>query len=77
MKRPVEKAEKFDYLLFAGPSKDDLYPTCAYKTKEEAINAAKRLEAEKIKNLKCIEVVLMPEDNDDINEVVWTNCGRK
>ena len=68
--------EKFDYLLFAGPSKDKLNPTCAYKNKEDAIDAAKRLEAEKIKKLKCIEVVLMPEDDDGINEVVWTNCER-
>ena len=73
----MKKTEKFDYLLFAGPSKDDLYPTCAYKTKEDAIAAAKGLEAEEIKKLKCIEVALMPEDDDDINEVVWTNCGRK
>ena len=73
----MKKTEKFDYLLFAGPTKDDLYPTCAYKNKEDAIEAAKRLQAEKIKAMKCIEVVNMPEDNDDINEVVWSNCGRK
>lgn len=77
MKRPVERVEKFDYLLFAGPTTDDLYPTCAYKTAEDAIEAAKRLEAEKIKKLSCIEVVNMPEDDDNINEVVWSNCGRK
>ena len=73
----MKKTEKFDYLLFAGKTKDDLYPTCAYKSKEDAIDAAKRLEAERISGMKCIEVVLMPEDNDDINEVVWSNCGRK
>ena len=77
MKKPVDKVERFDFLLFAGPTKDDLYPACAYKSKEDAIEAAKRLEAEKIKRLKCIEVVNMPEDDDDTNEVVWTNCGRK
>ena len=73
----MKKTEKFDYLLFAGPSKDDLYPTCAYKFKEDAIEAAKRLEAEKISKLKCIEITYMPEDDDDTNEVVWSNCGRK
>ena len=73
----MKKTEKFDYLLFAGPSKDDLYPACAYKTTEDAIEAAKRLEAEKIKKLSCIEVVNMPEDDDDTNEVVWSNCRRK
>ena len=73
----MKKTEKFDYLLFAGSTKNDLYPYCAYKTAEDAIEAAKRLQAEKIKAMKCIEVVLMPEDDDDTNEVIWTNCGRK
>ena len=75
MKKPV--VEKYDYLLFAGATKAELYPTCTYKTEEDAVAAAKRLESEKIKSMKCIEVVLMPEDDDDINEVVWTNCERK
>ena len=73
----MKKTEKFDYLLFAGPAKDDLRPACAYKTAEDAIDAAKRLEAEKISGMKCIEVVLMPEDDEDINEVMWSNCERK
>ena len=73
----MKKTEKFDYLVFAGPSKDDLRPVCAYLTEEDAVSSAKRLAAEKIKGLKCVEAILMPEDNDDINEVVWSNCGRK
>lgn len=68
------KTEKFDYLLFSGPAKDELSPICAYKDKKEAIEAARRLEGAKVRGLKCIEVVYMPEDNDDINEVIWTNC---
>ena len=67
------KTEKFDYLLLAGPAKDKLNPACAYRYKEDAIAAAERLQAEKIKNMKCIEVVFMSEV--DTNEVVWTNCG--
>jgi hypothetical protein len=27
--------------------------------------------------MKCIEITFMPEDDDDTNEVVWSNCGRK
>lgn len=69
----MKKTETFDYLLFAGPAKDDLYPICAYKTKEDAIEAAKRLKAE---GMECMEVTFMPEDDDDTNEVVWSNCGR-
>jgi hypothetical protein len=73
----MKKTEKFDYLLFAGKTKDDLRPACAYKFKEDAIEAAKRLAAEKISGMKCIEVAFMPEDDDDTNEVVWSNCRRK
>lgn len=73
----MKKTKKFDYLLFAGPAKDNLRPACAYKYEEDAIEAAKRLEAEKISGMKCIEVAFMPEDDDDTNEVVWSNCGRK
>lgn len=67
------KTKGYDYIVNAGPTKDDLRPCCAYRYKEDAIQGAKNLEAEKIKKLSCIEVVLMPEDNDDINEVVWKN----
>lgn len=65
------KTEKFDYLLFSGETKDDLRPACAYKSKEDAIEAAKRLGAEKIPGLKYTEVVYMPEDDVDTNDVVW------
>ena len=67
------KTERHDYLVNAGPAKDDLRPCCAYRYKEDAIQGAKNLEAEKIKKLSYIEVVFMPEDDDDINEVVWKN----
>ena len=72
----MKKTEKtYDYLMFAGKTKNDLYPISSWQNKEDAIEAAKRLLDTKV--YKCIEVILMPEDNDDINEVVWTNCGRK
>ena len=73
----MKKTENFDYLLFAGPAKDALHPACAYKYAEDAIEAAKRLEAEKIKKMCCIEVVNMPADDDTVNEIIWTNCGEK
>jgi hypothetical protein len=72
----MKKAEKFDYIVNAGPTKDNLRPACAYKTKEDAIAGAQRLAAEKIPGLRCTEVVYMPEDNDDINDVVWANFKR-
>lgn len=67
--------EKFDYIVNAGTSKDDLYPTCAFKSKEDAIGGVERLVAA-VPRLKYVEVVLMPEDDDNINEVVWTNFKR-
>ena len=66
---------RYDYVIFAGATKNDLYPISAWVNKEDAIEGAKRLQETKV--YKCIEVTLMPEDNIDINEVVWTNCGRK
>lgn len=69
----MKKNKKFDYIVNAGKTKDNLYPVCAYKTKEDAIAGAQRLAAEKIPGLKYTEVVYMPENNDDINEVVWKN----
>ena len=66
-----EKTEKFDYIVNAGKTKDNLCPTCAYKSKEDAIEGAQRLVAAETR-LKFAEVVYMPEDDDDINEVVYT-----
>ena len=73
----MKKTEKFDYIINAGPTKDNLRPCCAYKTVEDAVEAAKRLRAERLPHFKYIEVVNMPEDNDDINEVVWATYWRK
>jgi hypothetical protein len=72
----MKKAKKFDYIVNAGKTKDNLYPACAYKYKEDAIAGAERLIAAGT-SLKFAEVVYMPEDNDGINEVIWTNWRRK
>ena len=71
------KEPKYDYIINAGPAKDNLRPCCSYKYKEDAIEAANRLKAERLPHFKYIEVVYMPEDNDDINEVVFTTYWRK
>ena len=71
----MKKTEKFDYLIFAGKTKDDLRPACAYKFKEDAIEAAERLKATKV--FKFIEVTYMPEDDDDTNEIIWTSYKRR
>ena len=67
----MKKTESFPYILNAGKKKNDLYPICAYKTKEDAMIGVVALKSEKV--YKYFEVVYMPEDDDDINEVVWTS----
>ena len=64
-----------DYVMFAGENRNDLYPISAWSDKDEAIDEAKRLVATKV--YKLIEVTFMPEYDDDINEIVWTNGRRK
>lgn len=62
-----ELSEPHDCILNAGPTIDNLEPYGAFKTKEEAI-----LFAKSALEFWCFtEVVYMPEDDDDINEVVW------
>ena len=75
----MKKTESFPYIVFVGATKKSLYPTVACPTEEEALHKAKSLAALGKVNAdyKCVEAVYMPEDDDDTNEVVWTNCGRK
>ena len=58
------------YIINVGDTLDTLYPTVAYINEVSAIAAAKQ-KAET--GYKYVEVVYMPEDDDDINEVVWKN----
>lgn len=75
----MKKTESFPYIIFTGPTKDDLYPVRAAATEEEAIQSARAIALLGKCNptYRCAEAVYMPEDDDDINEVVWSNCGRK
>lgn len=63
----TEVKDNCDWLLNAGPSKDNLAPYCAFPTKEEAIQCAKNA----LNFWNFTEVVYMPEDDPDTNEVVW------
>lgn len=69
-----EEEAPASYLLFAGETKDSLYPLKAFRDKDEAIADAK--ETVKL-GCPCAEVCYMPEDDVDTNKVVWSNCGRK
>lgn len=60
--------ESYDYVINIGYYDDDLYPyDTAYSSEVEAIEQAKWL----LEEYNFTEVVYMPEDDEDINEVVW------
>ena len=62
-----------DYIINAGKSQNNCVPLMAASAKEEAIEKAKVLVEQH--KYKYTEVVLMPESNIDINEVIWTSKG--
>ena len=62
-----------DYIINAGKSQNNCAPVNAALTKEEAIEKAKVLIEQH--TYEYTEVVLMPESNININEVIWTSKG--
>ena len=61
-----EEETTHPYIINAGEDKDDLYPYLACESKDKAIALC-----ENNKYYNYLEVVYMPEDDEDINEVVW------
>ena len=59
--------ESYPYIINAGMKKDDLQPYLAAPSKEEGIKYAKQA----LMFYRYTEVVYMPEDDIDTNEVVW------
>jgi hypothetical protein len=57
------------YVVFAGESCGEENPMSAWPTTESAIEAGENLLVEG--NYKYVEVVYMPEDDPDENEVIW------
>ena len=57
----------YDYMINVGMEKDNLQPYLASPTKEEGIKDARRV----LKFYNYTEVVYMPEDDPDTNDVVW------
>ena len=60
------------YVIFAGDSQNHLEPRVSASNKESAIIEAKVLEAE----YACVEAIFMPEDNPDINKIVYSTYRR-
>lgn len=57
------------YIIFAGDLKEHLHPMQSAPDKEAAITDARRWQ----KAYRFVEAVYMPEDDNDINEVIYKN----
>lgn len=57
-----------DYIINVGPDRYHLEPFESAHTEKEAFDRAEAL----CKEYKSVEVVYMPNDNIDINEVIWS-----
>ena len=55
------------YIIFTGNTKDEMYPVSSAHDCSTAISEAIKLEATN----KCVEATFMPEDNDDVNVIVY------
>jgi hypothetical protein len=64
-----EEEPECPYIVFAGESCDEENPMSAWPTEESAIEAGKVILDSK--SYKYVEVVYMPEDDLDTNEVIW------
>ena len=61
--------EENDYILNVGQDRHNLDPYASAHTEYEAIELAKKLR----ETWNCVEVVYMPQDNIDINEIIWSD----
>ena len=74
--KPLQNNSKrfcYEYIINAGNSLDELRPTYSAPTEEEAISGAKEL----LSTYKYTEVVFMPCDDLDINEVIWRSNSKE
>lgn len=55
------------YVIFAGNTRDNLQPISSAPTKKSAIADAEALQSK----YPCVEAIYMPEDNLDINKIVY------
>ena len=63
----------YDYIINVGMEKDNLQPYLASPTKTAGIKDAEQA----LKFYTYTEVVYMPEDDIDTNEVVWRSWKEK
>ena len=63
-----DDAGSWPYIINVGESRFDMHPLKAAPTEE----IARTMVDELCKTYKCVEAVYMPENNDDINEVIYS-----
>lgn len=56
------------YIIFVGESRDTLQPVKSAPNEEFAVEIAKQLQGQ----YPCVEATLMPEEDLDINEIVYS-----
>ena len=56
------------FVIFAGKSRDELEPVVAVSNLTAALQEAQVLGQEH----KCVEAIYMPEDEEDVNEIVFS-----
>lgn len=66
----MKRIKHFPYILNAGKKKDDLSPVCYYMTVDQAMLGVMTLIPD---TYNYFEVIYMPAEDDDINEVVLKN----
>jgi hypothetical protein len=57
-----------DFIINVGKDRSSINPFDSAHTEDEAIEKAQKY----CEDWKCVEVVYMPCDNEDINEIVWS-----
>ncbi len=60
--------EQNDYILNVGQDRSNINPFDSAHTEAEAIQKAELY----CEDWKCVEVVYMPCDNEDVNEIIWS-----
>ena len=64
--------EENDFIINVGQEKGNLEPFDSAHTEAEGIEKAKKY----LEDWKCVEVVYMPVDNEDVNEIVWKKYNK-
>lgn len=69
----IQAVKSNPYVVFAGERKGELEPIISAENKKTAIAEAKKLQA----TYSCVEAIYMPEDDLDINKIVYSHYNKE